>query len=80
MVPLSYKSQDVVQRVWSRPASADFFTPLQSAPIHGTANGQGGEFYLGVEETRVRQLNVQVIDCYEPEFKTVYYNRESCFG
>ena len=30
--------------------------------------------------TRVRQLNAQVIDCYEPGFKNVYYNRESCCG
>ena len=30
--------------------------------------------------TRVRQLNAQVIDCYEPEFKNVYYKRESCCG
>jgi len=30
--------------------------------------------------TRVRQLNVQVLDCYEREFKNVYYNRESCCG
>ncbi len=30
--------------------------------------------------TRVRQLNAQAIDCYEPEFKNVYYNRESCCG
>jgi hypothetical protein len=29
---------------------------------------------------RVRQLNAQVIDCYEPGFKNVYYNRESCCG
>ena len=33
-----------------------------------------------VEATRVRQLNAQVIDCYEPRFKNVYYNRESCCG
>jgi hypothetical protein len=31
-------------------------------------------------DSRVRQLNAQVIDCYEPEFKNVYYNRESCCG
>ena len=30
--------------------------------------------------TRVRQLNAQVIDCYEPRFKNVYYKRESCCG
>jgi len=30
--------------------------------------------------SRVRQLNAQVIDCYEPGFKNVYYNRESCCG
>jgi hypothetical protein len=34
----------------------------------------------GVERSRVRQLNAQVIDCYELEFKNVYYNRESCCG
>jgi transposase len=30
--------------------------------------------------TRVRQLNAQVFDCYEREFKSVYYNRGSCCG
>ena len=30
--------------------------------------------------TRVRQLDAQVIDCYEPWFKNVYYKRESCCG
>ena len=30
--------------------------------------------------TRVRQLNAQVIDCYERGFKNVYYKRESCCG
>ena len=29
---------------------------------------------------RVRQLNAQVVDCYEPWFKNVYYKRESCCG
>ncbi len=29
---------------------------------------------------RVRQLDAQVIDCYEPWFKNVYYKRESCCG
>jgi uncharacterized SAM-binding protein YcdF (DUF218 family) len=30
--------------------------------------------------SRVRQLNAQVTDCYEPGFKNVYYKRESCCG
>jgi len=38
------------------------------------------QFMLLVLSPRVRQLNVQVIDCYEPGFKNVYYNRESCCG
>ena len=29
---------------------------------------------------RVRQLNAQVIDCYEPGFKNVYYKRDNCCG
>ena len=31
-------------------------------------------------DPRVRQLNAQVIDYYEREFKNVYYKRESCCG
>ena len=31
-------------------------------------------------DSRVRQLNAQVVDCYEPWFKNVYYKRESCCG
>lgn len=30
--------------------------------------------------SRVRPLNAQVVDCYEPWFKNVYYKRESCCG
>jgi DNA-damage-inducible protein J len=35
---------------------------------------------LSRRASRVRQLNAQVIDSYEPRFKNVYYNRESCWG
>ena len=33
-----------------------------------------------IKTPRVRQLDAQVIDCYEPWFKNVYYKRESCCG
>ena len=39
-----------------------------------------GHQSFGEQTTRVRQLNAQVIDYYEREFKNVYYKRESCCG
>ena len=35
---------------------------------------------LPAVNSRVRQLNAQVIVSYELQFKNVYYKRESCFG
>jgi SAM-dependent methyltransferase len=43
------------------------------------SNGGAGRIYIEVP-SRVRQLNAQVIDSYEPGFKNVDYKRGNCCG
>jgi hypothetical protein len=52
-------------------------TAEQADIIRQTARQRFGD---GTRVSRVRQLSAQVIDCYEPEFKNVYYKRENCCG
>lgn len=40
----------------------------------------GGDEFVVLLHARVRQLNAQVIDCYGPRCKNVYYKRASCWG
>ena len=61
----------------------DWKTQLQekSSLVFGNAPAKLADLDIKTtQDSRVRQLNVQVIDCYEPEFKNVYYKRESCCG
>jgi len=63
--------------------SADSSTRIRSleesaSQVNLPFNAQ--EEWRSILDARVRQLNAQVIDCYEPGFKNVYYNRESCCG
>lgn len=61
------------QRIGYVEASSAHYTLLQGLGSVGLGETQ-------VQLARVRQLNAQVIDCYEPRFKNVYYKRESCCG